>query len=62
MTQELVDLRNYILQGRYDDALLLIDELEGMTKKAILQNIESFLIRMLVHLIKNQVEQQLTNS
>ncbi len=62
MTQELTDLRNYILEGRYDDALSLLDELDGMSKKAILQTIESFLIRLLVHLIKNQVEQRLTNS
>jgi hypothetical protein len=62
MTQELLDLRLSILAGRYGDALMLVDELEGMSKQAILRNIESFLIRLLVHLIKNQVEQCLTNS
>jgi hypothetical protein len=62
MTQELIDLRNSILEGRYEDALAIVDELEGMSKQAILRNIESFLDRMLIHLIKNQVEQRLTNS
>ncbi|MCY7275130.1 MAG: DUF29 family protein [Phormidesmis sp. CAN_BIN44] len=62
MTQELIDLRSSILEGRYDDALLLVDELEGMSKQAILRNIELFLVRMLVHLIKNQLEERLTNS
>lgn len=62
MTQELTDLRNYILEGRYDDALSLLDELDGMSKKATLRAIKNFLIRMLIHLIKNQVEQRLTNS
>ena len=62
MTQELMDLRTSILEERYDDALLIIDDLEGMSKQAILQKIESFLIRMLIHLIKNQIEQRLTNS
>jgi Domain of unknown function DUF29 len=62
MTQELTDLRNSILEGRYEDALEIVDELEGMSKQAILRNIESFLERMLIHLIKNQVEQRLTNS
>ncbi|HAX76476.1 MAG TPA: hypothetical protein DCY88_11715 [Cyanobacteria bacterium UBA11372] len=62
MTQELIDLRNSILEGRYEDALSIVDELEGMSKQAILRNIESFLARMLIHLIKNQVEQRLTNS
>lgn len=62
MTQELADLRASILQGRYADALAIVDELEGMSQQAILRNIESFLVRMRIHLIKNQVEQRLTNS
>ena len=62
MVQELVDLRISIFEGRYEDALGIIDELEGMSKQAILRNIESFLIRLMIHLIKNQVESRLTNS
>jgi hypothetical protein len=62
VVQELIDIRNYILEGRYGDALLIIDELEGMSKQAIIRNIESFLVRLMIHLIKNQVEQRLTNS
>lgn len=62
MTQELIDLRTSILEGRYADALAIVDELEGMSKQAILRNIESFLVRILDHLIKNQIEQRLTNS
>ena len=62
MTQELIDLRNSILEGRYEDALAIVDELEGMSKQAIIRNIESFLVRLIVHLIKNQIEQRLTNS
>ncbi len=62
MTQELVDLRNSILEGRYEDALIIVDELEDMSKRAIIRNIMSFLIRLMIHLIKNQLEQRLTNS
>lgn len=62
MTQELLDLRASILEGRYEDAIAIVDDLEEMGKQAILRNIESFLIRLLIHLIKNQVEQRLTNS
>ncbi|MEC4893775.1 MAG: DUF29 family protein [Oscillatoria sp. PMC 1051.18] len=62
MTQELIDLRNSILEGRYEDALEIVDELEGMSKQATFRQIESFLNRMLIHLIKNQVESRLTNS
>lgn len=62
MVQELIDLRQSIVEGRYQDALNIIDELEGMSKQAILRNLESFLIRLFIHLIKNQLEQRLTNS
>jgi len=62
MTQELIELRNSILEGRYADALAIVDELDWMSKKATLRNIKSFLLRMLIHLIKNQIEQRLTNS
>ena len=61
MTRELIDLRNSIVEQRYTDALAIVDELEGMSKQAILRNIESFLVRLMIHLIKNQVEQRLTN-
>ncbi len=62
MTQELAELRERILEGHYNEALALVDELEDMGKQAILRNIESFLVRLLVHLIKNQIEQRLTHS
>ncbi|MFN9402211.1 MAG: DUF29 family protein, partial [Dolichospermum sp.] len=62
MTQELIDLRNSILEQRYSDALAIVDELEGMSKKAILRQIKSFLKVLLIHLIKNQIEKRLTNS
>ncbi|MFB2979547.1 DUF29 family protein [Microseira sp. BLCC-F43] len=62
MTQELIDLKTSILEGRYHDALAIIDELEGMSKQAIIRNIESFIQRLMIHLIKNQIEQRLTNS
>lgn len=62
MTQELFDLRVSILEGRYADALAIVDELDGMSKQAILRNIASYLVRLLIHLVKNQLEQRLTNS
>ncbi|BAZ80823.1 DUF29 family protein [Sphaerospermopsis kisseleviana CS-549] len=62
MTQELIDLRNSILEQRYTDALAIVDELEGMSRQAIFRNIQSFLVRLIIHLIKNQIEKRLTNS
>jgi len=41
------------VEGRYADALALVDELEGMSKQAILRNIESFLVRLLIYLKKS---------
>lgn len=62
MTWEPTDLRNRIIQGRYADALTIVDELEGMSKQAILRNIQSCVKILLIYLIKNQVEQGLTAS
>jgi Domain of unknown function DUF29. len=62
MVQELIDLKNCILAGRNEDALAIVDELEGMSKQANLRKISWFLLMLLIHLIKNQVEQRLTNS
>ncbi|HBE49984.1 MAG TPA: hypothetical protein DDW76_14590 [Cyanobacteria bacterium UBA11369] len=62
MTQELIYLRASIIEGSYEEALAIVDELEGMSKQAIFRNIQSFLDRMLMHLIKNQVDQKLTNA
>ncbi|MBD2293267.1 DUF29 family protein [Anabaena sphaerica FACHB-251] len=62
MTQELIDLRNSILQGNYTEALAIVDELEGMSKKANIRQIKSFLKILLIHLIKNHIEKRLTNS
>ncbi len=62
MIQELIDLRQSIIEGRTDDALEIIDDLDGMGRKSLLRNIKSYLVRMLIHLIKNEVEGRLTNS
>ena len=62
MTQELTDLRNSILEGRYDDALFIVDELESMSKEDKINKIKSYLVRIMVHLIKNQIEKRLNNS
>ncbi len=62
MIQELEELQHSITEGRIPEALALIEELDGMSRRAIINAIESFIKRMLVHLIKNQAEQRITNS
>ncbi|GAB4245443.1 MAG: hypothetical protein Kow0049_35440 [Stanieria sp.] len=60
--EELEKLRNSILRGEYNQALSIVDELEEMSRKDIIRKIEAYLVRLLAHLIKNQLEQRLTNS
>ncbi len=61
-TQELIDLRTCIMEGRNRDALAIVDELDAMSKKDTLFKIDSYLTVLLIHLIKNQIEGRLTNS
>jgi len=60
--EELAQLRQLLVAGNTIDAIALIDELEEMSKKAIIRNIESYLVLLLAHLIKHQAEQRMTNS
>jgi Domain of unknown function DUF29 len=58
--EELLELRTYIEQGRYAEALTLIGEMEEMSRDDKIHKIESFLYILLLHLIKQQVEQRTT--
>lgn len=60
--EELTELRKNIIAGRYNDALAIVDELEEMSRRDVIRKIESYLVRLLAHLIKNQLEERFTNS
>jgi hypothetical protein len=60
--EELQTLREFIRKGRYEDALLLIDDLEEMSKEDKLNKIYSYAVILLIHLIKRQAEQRTTRS
>ena len=60
--EELAQLRQLLVAGNTLEAIALVDELEEMSKKAIIRNIESYLVLLLAHLIKHQAEQRITNS
>ncbi|MGJ3250748.1 MAG: hypothetical protein ACFE0J_06415 [Elainellaceae cyanobacterium] len=62
MMQELSDLKTSILEERYTDALTIVDQLDGMSRRARIDAIESSLVRMMIHIIKNQLEERLINS
>jgi hypothetical protein len=60
--EELLELRAYIEQGRYAEALTLIGEMEEMSRDDKRHKIENFLYILLLHLIKQQAEQRTTRS
>ena len=60
--EELLELRTCIEQGRYAEALVLIGEMEEMSRDDKINKIESFLQILLLHLIKQQAEQRTTRS
>ena len=60
--EELVELRELVQKQEYENALLLIDELEEMSKEDKLSKIYSYIVVLLVHLIKQIAEQRTTRS
>ena len=60
--EELLELKSLILKQDYDGALALVDELEEMSKKDIINNIRSYAVILLLHIIKQIVEQRSTKS
>ncbi len=60
--EELFELRSCIEEGRYADALVLIGEMEEMSRDDKINKIESFLEILIIHLIKQHAEKRSTRS
>ncbi len=60
--EELLELRQYIQQKRYTEALNLIGEMEEMSREDKVNKIDSFIIILLLHLIKQHTEKRTTRS
>jgi hypothetical protein len=60
--EELLELRKCIEEQRYPDALLLIGELEEMSREDKISKIYSYAVILLLHLIKQEAEQRSTRS
>ncbi|MUL36666.1 DUF29 family protein [Gloeocapsopsis dulcis] len=60
--EELLELRELLQQGKVDEALLLVDELEDMSLSDKINKIDSYGVILLVHLIKQQAEGRSTRS
>ena len=59
---ELAELRTLLETGRIEEALLLVDELEEMSREDKINKISSYMRILLIHLIKQQAEQRRTRS
>lgn len=59
---ELMELRQAISEGRYSDALHIVDELDEMAKDDKISKVFSFMEILLIHLIKQAAEQRTTRS
>lgn len=60
--EELFTLRQHIEQHRYDEALLLLGEMDEMSREDKLNKIGSFAMILLLHLIKQAAEKRTTRS
>lgn len=59
---ELVELRTLLETGRIEEALLLVDELDEMSREDKINKISSYMRVLLIHVIKQQAEQRRTRS
>jgi len=60
--EELLELRELLMGGNISDALLLVEELTEMSREDKINKIYSFGIILLLHLIKQSVENRSTRS
>ncbi|KKD35554.1 MAG: DUF29 family protein [Limnoraphis robusta] len=60
--EEILELKELLLKGDIKGSLTLIDELEEMGRKDIINNIRSYAVILLLHLIKQQAENRTTRS
>ncbi len=60
--QEILELKEKLYQGDIKAEIAICDELETMGRQDKINTLESFLVVLIVHLIKIQVENRVTAS
>ena len=60
--EELLEIRQLLEQGKINEALLLVDELEEMSLSDKINKIDSYGVILLIHLIKQKAEKRSTRS
>jgi Domain of unknown function DUF29 len=60
--EEILQLKEYLVEHRYEDAMLLVGEMEEMARSDKLNTIRSYMAVLLAHCIKQEIEQRTTRS
>jgi hypothetical protein len=60
--EEILQLKEYLVEHRYEDAMLLVGEMEDMARSDKLNTIRSYMAVLLAHFIKQEIEQRTTRS
>ncbi len=60
--EELLELKDLLLKGDVPGALVIVEELEEMSRKDIIKTIRSYAVILLLHLIKQQAENRTSRS
>lgn len=60
--EELLTLRELLIKGDMTGALAIVDELEEMSRDDKINNIRSYAVILLMHLIKQKAENRTTKS
>ena len=60
--EEILELKELLLKGDIKASLVIVEQLEEMSKKDIIKTIRSYAVILLLHLIKQQAENRTTRS
>jgi hypothetical protein len=60
--EEIIELKQSIISHNWEKSLAIIEELEEMGRQDKINNLQSFLVILLIDLIKIQVEKRVTTS
>ncbi len=62
MMEELLTLKDLLVKGDVQGALIIVEELTEMSRNDIIKTIRSYAVILLLHLIKQQAENRTTRS
>ncbi|WP_413163783.1 DUF29 family protein [Capilliphycus salinus ALCB114379] len=60
--EEILQLKELLLKGDIQGSLAIVNELEEMSRDDIINNIRSYAVILLIHIIKQQAEHRTTRS